>query len=170
MAETKEKKVVRLSVVAPLRGDKRWNYLERARTIRVATTAGDGPIYISPLWFVVKDRTIYLPIDQASKHQANLAKGGRLGATVDQGDELATTHGVIIEGTGKPVEDEALRLELHELVVNKYFYGGHPYLDDYVEIRTYTGNQWLELEVTRMYGFDLRELAVLPINEKRYLP
>jgi hypothetical protein len=170
MAAQEEKRAVRLSIVAPLRGAKRWAFLERAKTIRIASTSGDAPIYVSPLWYVALDRKLYIPIDQASKHTANLTNGGRLGACVDQGDEVATTHGVIIEGTGKTVEDDALREELHGLVMEKYFYTGHPYRDDYEEIRLYTGNIWLELEISRMYGFDLREVAALPVNEKRYLP
>ena len=41
-------------------GEKRWAYLDRAKTIRVATTNEDGSIYLSPLWHVVEDE--HLPV------------------------------------------------------------------------------------------------------------
>lgn len=41
------------SMLAPPRGDKRWAYLSRAKTLRFASTNEDGTIYVSPLWRVV---------------------------------------------------------------------------------------------------------------------
>lgn len=67
MAVTK----ITASMLAPLRGKKRWAFLERAKTIRFATSNEDGSIYLSPLWLVVEDEKIYIPVDAASRHAAN---------------------------------------------------------------------------------------------------
>ena len=44
------------STFLPLKGEKRWAYLTREKSIRVASIADDGSIYLSPLWFVVSER------------------------------------------------------------------------------------------------------------------
>ena len=62
---------VTASMAAPLRGKKRWAYLEREKTIRLATTEKDGSIYLSSLWYVIKEETIYLPIDAGGRHAVN---------------------------------------------------------------------------------------------------
>ena len=72
-------KPVTASTFAPLRGAKRWEFLERARTIRFATANEDGSIYLSPLWLVVHERRIFIPVDAASKHGANFEAGRQLG-------------------------------------------------------------------------------------------
>ena len=71
------------SMLAPLRGAKRWAYLDRAKTIRVATTNEDATIYLSPLWLVVDDETIYLPIDAGSRHAVNFEAQRPVAALVD---------------------------------------------------------------------------------------
>ena len=161
---------IKLSTAAPLRGAKRWNFLERQHTIRVATVAGDEPIYVSALWFVIHERTIYLPFDQASKHAANLENGGRLAAVVDAGEGFADVRGVNIEGTARPVTDSKFAEELEELVLNKYFYEGDPFLEEYINFGEYQYRQFYEVVPTRMWGWDLREASVLASPERRTLP
>ncbi len=68
---------VTASQTAPLRGDKRWGYLDRAKSIRVASVNADGSIYLTPLWFVVDEKRIFLPIDAGSRHGANSQAAGR---------------------------------------------------------------------------------------------
>jgi nitroimidazol reductase NimA-like FMN-containing flavoprotein (pyridoxamine 5'-phosphate oxidase superfamily) len=161
---------VNLSTGAPLRGAKRWAFLERAETIRVATVVGDDPIHVSPLWFVTKDQKIYLPFDQASRHMRAIENGGRLSAVVDKGDEFASVHGVAIEGGAQRVDDEDLAEELSNLVLEKYFHIGHPYLEEYINMGEYYGRLWYELTVDKMIGWDMREATALPTLEKRRLP
>jgi len=78
---------VNASMAAPLRGKKRWAYLERQKTIRLATTNEDGSIYLSSLWYVVRDETIYLPVDAAGRHGVNFEAQRNFSALVDSGDE-----------------------------------------------------------------------------------
>jgi nitroimidazol reductase NimA-like FMN-containing flavoprotein (pyridoxamine 5'-phosphate oxidase superfamily) len=124
---------VTASTWQPLRGDKRWAYLARAKTIRVATANEDGSIYLSPLWLVVHDKKVYIPIDAASRHAANSVAGRPLSALVDQGEEYATVSGVRITGSMRKVTDESLVETLAQLVLDKYFHVGHPYAEQYLE-------------------------------------
>ncbi|MFP6681500.1 MAG: pyridoxamine 5'-phosphate oxidase family protein, partial [Gammaproteobacteria bacterium] len=49
--------------IAPLKGASLWGYLEQARTMRLATVTGRQAIEVSPVWFVVRNETIYFVID-----------------------------------------------------------------------------------------------------------
>jgi hypothetical protein len=161
---------IRLSTAAPLRGRKRWNFLERCETIRVATQCGDEAIYLSALWYVIHEERIFIPLDQASKHKTNMERGGRLSAVVDEGHAIADVRGVHIEGSAVLVEDRQFHEELEELVLNKYFYEGDPFLEEYVNFGEYNDRQFYEIVPERMYGFDLREATLFAGPEKRVFP
>lgn len=161
---------VTASTWQPLRGDKRWAYLARAKTIRVATANDDGSIYLSPLWLVVHDKKVYIPIDAASKHAANFTAGRALSALVDQGEEYATVSGVRITGSMAKVTDPALAETLGQLVFDKYFHVGHPYAEQYGEFGQVAGRTYYELVPDRMIGWDMREINVIAMPETRVLP
>jgi hypothetical protein len=161
---------IRLSSAAPMRGAKRWAFIERGHTIHVASQSGDDTIYVSPLWYVVQDRRIFIPLDQASRHGKNIAAGGLLSAVVDKGEEIGYVRGVNMEGTGQIVEDAAFADELQEMVLQKYFYKGDPYLEDYVNFGKYYGRRFYEIVVTKIYGWDLREAGILATPERHTLP
>src|ERR1700722_3991619 len=109
----------------PLHGDKRSAYLARQKTIRLATTEEDGWIYMSPLWFIVDNKKIFIPIDAAGRHGRNGEAGRPLAALVDAGDEFSTVTGVRIVGRMQLIEDKALSDQLNSMLFDKYFYAGH---------------------------------------------
>ncbi|MFN8163660.1 MAG: pyridoxamine 5'-phosphate oxidase family protein [Solirubrobacterales bacterium] len=158
------------SMLAPLRGEKRWAYLERAKTIRFATVNEDGSVYQSPLWLVVDDQKIYIPVDAASQHGANFEAGRPLSALVDAGDEYATVSGVRIIGKMEPVEDAALFERLQGLLFDKYFHVGHPYAESYFEFGEFAGRRFYELVPKKMIGWDMRETTAVAAPEARVLP
>jgi hypothetical protein len=49
-----------------------WALLERHHEIALATVDSDGVIYNSPVWYSIKDKRIFIPIDQASAHYRNM--------------------------------------------------------------------------------------------------
>lgn len=161
---------VTASTWQPLRGDKRWAYLARARSIRVATLNEDGSIYLTPLWHVVHEKKLYIPIDAGSRHGANVVAGRALSALVDSGDEYATVAGVRITGTLREVTDEALAGTLGSLVFEKYFHVGHPYAAQYREFGEVAGRTYYELVADRMIGWDMREITTIAMPETRTLP
>jgi hypothetical protein len=161
---------VTASMAAPLRGEKRWAYLSRAKTIRFATTNEDGSIYLSPLWLVVEDQRIYIPVDAASRHGANFEAGRPLSALVDSGDEYATVSGVRILGHMQVVDDPELIERCQSLLFEKYFHVGHPYADAYFEFGEVAGRRFYELIPEKMIGWDSRETTMPQVPETRVLP
>ncbi|MCX6386727.1 MAG: pyridoxamine 5'-phosphate oxidase family protein [Solirubrobacterales bacterium] len=166
MAVTK----ITASMLAPLRGDKRWAYLTRAKTIRFASTNEDGSIYLSPLWLVVDNQKIYIPVDAASRHGENFDAGRAMSALVDTGDEFATVSGVRILGRMEVVKDAGLVERLQGLVFDKYFYVGHPYAEAYFEFGEWAGRRYFELVADKMIGWDSRETTMPQVPEARSLP
>lgn len=154
----------------PLHGDKRWTYLSRQKTIRLATTDEDGSIYLSPLWYLVDKRRIFLPIDAGARHGRNGEAGRPLAGLVDVGDEFSTVSGVRIVGRMARVDDAALKDRLNSLLFEKYFGVGHPYAEVYFEMGVAAGRTFYELVPERIVGWDAREIAVPPGPESRVLP
>jgi len=154
----------------PLLGSKRWAYLALQKVIRLATTEADGSIYLSPLWYVVDNKRIYLPIDAAGRHGVNGVSGRPLAALVDAGDEFSTVTGVRIMGRMVLVEDQALSVRLNSMLFEKYFYTGHPYAEAYFEMGAARERKFYELVPDRIVGWDAREIAASPAPESRMLP
>ena len=161
---------VTASMAAPLRGKKRWAYLERQKTIRLATTSEDGSIYLSSLWYVIQDETIYLPVDAAGKHGINFKSDRNLAALVDSGDEFSTVAGVRIFGTISEIDDPTLFDTLQDLVFEKYFYAGHPYAEPYFAFGNAVGRKYYALSPTKMIGWDSREISPPQVVEANLLP
>ncbi|WP_083853053.1 MULTISPECIES: pyridoxamine 5'-phosphate oxidase family protein [unclassified Rhodococcus (in: high G+C Gram-positive bacteria)] len=162
---------VTASVAAPLRGQKRWAYLARQPMIRLATSNEDGTIYLSSLWYVVDDEKIYLPIDAAGRHAANVRAGRALSALVDSGDEYATVAGVRILGSAVPIENDPERVaHLEQLVYDKYFYTGHPFAEPYFLFGKVAGRTYFELRPEKMIGWDTRETTTPQVTEVHELP
>ena len=160
----------RTTPIHGMRGAKRWAYITRQRTIRVATINEDGTIYLSPLWFVVKAERIYLPLDAGSKHAHNAQAGRALSAVIDSGDEYATVHGINMKGTLKKVDGADLVREIEALIFEKYFYDGHPYAESYFQFGRAAERQMLELVPQKWNGWDMRETSLPTVPESRVLP
>ena len=160
----------RTTPIHGMKGAKRWAYIARQKTIRVATINDDGSIYLSPIWYVVKDQRIFLPLDAGSKHAHNAAARGQVSAVIDSGDEYATVHGVSMKGALKPVEDSAVTQSVMTLVFDKYFYDGHPYAESYFQFGKAAGRLILELVPQKWGGWDMRETSLPTVPESRVLP
>jgi hypothetical protein len=165
--------VIKLSTAAPLRGEKRWNFIPRQPDVYIASTVGDDPIYVSPVWYVVRpgEKRIYTFIDQASHAEKNFGGDGKVSACVAGGTHFGDAHGVMFkEITMEVVDDPDLRDELQELALEKYFYGGHPYRQEFIDFGHYHDRRWYRLVPKSTTSWDLRELAPLAAREKRYFP
>ncbi len=158
------------STTMPLRGDKRWAYLARQRTMRFASANEDGSIYLSPLWYVVHQQRIFIPVDAASRHGENFEAGRPLSALVDAGDEYATVSGVRILGRMEIIDDPQLVEQLQGMLFEKYFHVGHPYAEAYFEFGEAAGRRFFELVPDKMIGWDMREITIPQVPESRVLP
>ena len=160
----------RTTPIHGMRGAKRWAYIARQKTIRVATINEDGTIYLSPLWFVVKGQRIFLPLDAGSRHANNSQAGRALSAVIDSGDEYATVHGINMKGTLQEAGGAGLIEEINELIFDKYFYDGHPYAESYFQFGRAAGRRILELLPQKFNGWDMRETSLPTVPESRILP
>ena len=154
----------------PLHGDKRWAYLTRQKTIRLATTEEDGSIYLSPLWFIVDNKKLYHSNRCRRASRTQWRAGRPLAALVDAGDEFSTVTGVRIVGRMVRVKDAALSDRLNSMLFDKYFYAGHPHAEVYFEMGNAAGRKFYELVPDKIVGWDAREIAVSPGPESRVLP
>jgi general stress protein 26 len=161
---------VSASVAAPLRGKKRWSYLSRERTLRIATLNADGSIYLSSLWFAVVDEAIYLPIDAAGRHAENLRAGRAMSSLVDGGDEYATAAGVRIVGTAEEVDDADLVEKLEQAIGEKYFHEGHPFAEAYFLFGKTAGRKYFKVTPEKWAGWDTRETTTAQVTEVHELP
>jgi hypothetical protein len=161
--------VVTPSMAAPLDGEKRWAYLAREKMIRIATTNDDGTMDVSSSWYVVRDRTIYVPVDPGTDG-VSFTEKKPIAALVDSGDEYVSVARVRIRGTAKPVEDPKLFDELEELVFEKYFHAGHPYAEPYFQLGLGAGRKYWALVPETIVGWDFRETAAPQAVESHLLP
>ncbi len=160
----------RMDPIHGMKGAKRWAYITRQKTIRVATVNDDGSLYLSPLWFVVHDKRIFLPLDAGSRHASNSQAGRPLAAVIDSGDEYATVHGIRFTGSLKPMEDAAFFDTALEMIFQKYFYEGHPYAEAYFQFGQAAKRSIVELVTQKAVGWDMRETSLPTVPEARVLP
>jgi hypothetical protein len=161
--------MIKLSTVGPLRGKKRWGFLERCQEIVIASTIDDQPIYVSPLWYVVREQTVYTFIDQASHAENNFH--GKVSCCFAGGTHFGDAHGVMFkEINPELINDRDLIDELQELAIEKYFYTGHPYRQEFIDFGHYHDRRWYKMVPGSTVSWDLRELAPLSAREKRYFP
>lgn len=157
-------------MAATLVGAKRWAYLTRSMTIRIASGEADGSIYLSPVWFVVRDRRIFIPIDAAGRHGVNALAGRPISGLVDEGNEYSTVSGVRILGRMEVVESEDDYAVLQQMMFDKYFYVGHPHAYSYFEMGEMAGRKFFEFVPDRMIGWDARESTAPLTFESRQFP
>ncbi len=156
----------RTAPIHGMKGAKRWAYIARQKTIRIATINEDGSIYLSPLWYVVDEQRIFIPFDAASRHATNCAAGRACSAVIDSGDEYATVHGIRFVGT----LNDSLTDRLLTKIFEKYFYEGHPYAEAYFQFGRAAGRKLMQLVHTKAIGWDMREISVPAMPEARVLP
>jgi hypothetical protein len=167
--------------MAPMTGSKLWGFVDKAKKVRLATALGDGPVVVSPAWFVVKDETVYVALDpnigdpirattSDAVHIENVTAGARVSAVIDEGEEIDNVRAARFAGRGEIVDDPALIEELLDLIAEKYFYVGHPHLEYYFSAGAVADRRWCRLLPDELEGWDLRELPQPPIADLLTFP
>lgn len=91
-------------------------FLEQERTVIVATNGQDGFPHLMPLWFVVRDGTIWAWTFAKSQKVRNLERDARATLQVEAGDDYAELRGVMLKADVTIHRDtsivEALGVEL----------------------------------------------------------
>lgn len=149
---------IKLGSVASMGEAEKWAYLARNHEMALATVDAEGVIYPSPMWYAVRDRRIYIPVDQASKHVANVENGSPMSGTVfSGGDEITTPRGVIIQGRAEVVNDPELRKAVVEQLIDHVFGVGHPHKAAWREYREFYNNMTMEFIPEKMISWDMRK-------------
>lgn len=158
------------SITNPLRGEKAWAYLERQRTIRLASVNEDGDLYLTPTWYVIEQQRLFIPLDAGGRHGANATAGRQIAGLVDAGEEFVTVSGIRLLGTLEPVDDQVKVDALQQLVFDKYFHVGHPYAEQYFEFGVFAKRRYYEFVAQKMIGWDQRETTMPAVPEARAMP
>jgi hypothetical protein len=136
--------------------EERDQFLEQARTCRVATISPSGP-HVSPLWFIWDGASIWLHSITSSRRFADLQQDPRIAIVVDDGHGYEELRGVEISGRARVVGEVPRTGErgVPELdPVERAFaakYQGR-------ETLTYDGRHaWLTVDVDKIVSWDFRK-------------
>ena len=96
------------------------DFLESGHTLQVATVGRDGTPHLAPMWYVMEgDRVVFRSFTKSQKI-LNLKRNPRLTVLHERGLAYAELQGVMMQGTGRLIEDPAYVLELYRRLAAKY--------------------------------------------------
>jgi len=99
--------------------DEIWRFLAAKNKIFVAFPMGDGYPHVTPMWFCVIDRRIYLRTHDY-KTKARLAQAGKVCCSIDEGELYRELKGVVLWGTSRIVTERALIDKIEDAMGEKY--------------------------------------------------
>jgi len=95
-------------------------FLTTGHTLQVATVGKDGTPHLAPMWFVMEgDRVVFRSFTKSQKI-VNLLRNPRLTVLHERGLAYAELQGVMIQGTGRLIDDPAYVLETYRRLAAKY--------------------------------------------------
>jgi PPOX class probable F420-dependent enzyme len=81
------------------------DFLEKGRTVTMATIGPDGTPHLVAMWYGLIDGTMYFETKAKSQKAANLRRDPRITCSVEAGDTYDQLRGVSIEGTATIIDD-----------------------------------------------------------------
>jgi nitroimidazol reductase NimA-like FMN-containing flavoprotein (pyridoxamine 5'-phosphate oxidase superfamily) len=99
--------------------DEVWKFLESQNKVYAGFTMKDGYPHVSPLWFCVENRKIYLRTHDY-KTKVALARAGKACCTTDDGFRYRELRGVIVWGRSRVLEDGELIGHINAIMDKKY--------------------------------------------------
>lgn len=96
-----------------------WDFLESQSKIYAGFPMANGYPHVSPIWFCVDRRTIYLRTHDY-KTKAKLARGGKVCCVADDGSLYRELRGVIIWGSSRVVTEPGLVRRINQAIEKKY--------------------------------------------------
>ena len=102
--------------------DQQWAFLAEGHEGAFTTLRSDGWPVSLPVWYVVKDRTVYLRTQPSAKKVARLQNDPRSSFLVSSGLRWAELKAVVLtcRAVAVAVEDERVRSEVLALFDEKY--------------------------------------------------
>jgi len=96
-----------------------WRFLESQSKIYAGFPMEDGYPHVSPLWFCVEDRKIYLRTHDY-KTKTRLARAGKACCVADDGFLYRELRGVIVWGRSRVVKEPKLIEHINAVLDKKY--------------------------------------------------
>jgi PPOX class probable F420-dependent enzyme len=90
-----------------LSDDEAWREIAAAHTGVLTTLRADGTPVALPVWFVARDRTIFVGTPSRAKKVARVRADPRASFLVESGDRWAELRAVHVNGTVELVDDPA---------------------------------------------------------------
>jgi nitroimidazol reductase NimA-like FMN-containing flavoprotein (pyridoxamine 5'-phosphate oxidase superfamily) len=96
-----------------------WDFLESQNKIYVGFTMDDGYPHVSPIWFCVENRKIYLRTHDY-KTKTRLARSGKACCTTDDGFLYRELRGVVVWGRSRVLTEQKLISRINGILDKKY--------------------------------------------------
>jgi nitroimidazol reductase NimA-like FMN-containing flavoprotein (pyridoxamine 5'-phosphate oxidase superfamily) len=96
-----------------------WKFLESQNKVYAGFTMEDGYPHVSPIWFCVENRKIYLRTHDY-KTKVKLARAGKACCTTDDGFLYRELRGVIVWGRSRVLTDQKFIQHINEILDKKY--------------------------------------------------
>src|ERR1700694_2426254 len=90
-----------------MRDNELWSFIDSQKKLYVAFPMENGYPHVSPIWFCVLDKKLYLRT-QDYKVKTQLARNGKACCTLDEGQAYRTLRGVIIWGSSRVLTEQPL--------------------------------------------------------------
>jgi predicted FMN-binding regulatory protein PaiB len=99
--------------------DEVWRFLESQNKVYAGFTMKDGYPHVSPIWFCIEDRKIYLRTHDY-KTKTELARTGKACVATDDGFLYKELRGIIVWGKSRIITDDRLIRHINEMLDRKY--------------------------------------------------
>jgi nitroimidazol reductase NimA-like FMN-containing flavoprotein (pyridoxamine 5'-phosphate oxidase superfamily) len=127
-------------------------YLDRQRTVRLATASRDGRPHVVPLWFVWVDGFLFMNSTLGNVTIKNLQANAEATGSIDDGDRYEELRGVLVHGTVEFADDDP-RLDRVKRSWSQKYLGGQP-----VPYDRWRNRVWLRMHPERMASWDFRKI------------
>jgi nitroimidazol reductase NimA-like FMN-containing flavoprotein (pyridoxamine 5'-phosphate oxidase superfamily) len=96
-----------------------WRFLESQRRVYLGFSMENGYPHVTPIWFVLIGKRIYMRA-QDYKVKVGLAAKGKACVAIDDGDKYRELRGAVMWGRSKIVTDKKLIARVRRLFEEKY--------------------------------------------------
>ena len=104
---------------APIPEEEVWRFIDSREKAYVAFPMVDGYPHVTPMWFCVLDKKLYLRT-QDYKVKARLAVSGKVCCTLDEGRRYVELRGVVIWGRARIVVEPELAGRIEKVMRMRY--------------------------------------------------
>ena len=146
--------------------DEVWRLLVSKEKIFVAFPMKNGFPHVSPVWFCLLDKKIYVRTHDY-KVKARLAGTGKVCCTVDDGETYRELRGVIIWGRSRIVFEEELVERIEKALSVKYRtrqWRASQMPKWWVQERKAEKRAYIEIVPEKISSWDNRKLSLYPIS------